>query len=120
MVLRKCWGRGAVGGIELRPPPNACKPRQAVGNSCRVQPSRVNCVILVVDQRVMSTQVRSRRVVIQAMLGFLVSGCGSTALTQAPESPSLANADGSTRPGEIRLAAGDKIRVTVFGEDKLS
>ena len=32
----------------------------------------------------------------------------------------MANADGSTRPGEIRLAAGDKIRVTVFGEDKLS
>src|SRR6266446_2903574 len=56
------------------------------------------------------------RIVGVIALVFLVSACGSLIQNSDP------NADLNARasPVELRLAAGDKLRVTVFGEDKLS
>ncbi len=56
------------------------------------------------------------RIVGVIALVFLVSACGSLGQNSDP------NADLNARasPVELRLAAGDKLRVTVFGEDKLS
>jgi len=55
------------------------------------------------------------RVVSVIALGFLVGACG--ALSTDPDA-ALAATTGSMT--ELRLAPGDKLRVTVFGEDKLS
>ncbi len=56
----------------------------------------------------------SRAVGVIALL-LLVSGC--FALNSDPEAAGLAATNSMT---ELRLAPGDKVRVTVFGEDKLS
>src|SRR2546423_340247 len=48
-------------------------------------------------------------------LVLLVGGCG--ALNSDPEAAGLAATSSMTA---LRLAPGDKVRVTVFGEDKLS
>jgi protein involved in polysaccharide export with SLBB domain len=59
---------------------------------------------------------RCFRIVGVIALVFLVSACGGLSQNLDP------NADLNARasPVELRLAAGDKLRVTVFGEDKLS
>jgi protein involved in polysaccharide export with SLBB domain len=59
---------------------------------------------------------RCFRIVGVIALVFLVSACGNLSQNLDP------NADLNARasPVELRLAAGDKLRVTVFGEDKLS
>jgi protein involved in polysaccharide export with SLBB domain len=51
-------------------------------------------------------------------LSVALAACESAVLPP-PSQLGLARIEASTSP-EIRLAAGDKIRVTVFGEDKLS
>jgi protein involved in polysaccharide export with SLBB domain len=56
------------------------------------------------------------RVVGVIALVLLVGACG--ALTSDPDAAGLAATTGSMT--ELRLAPGDKVRVTVFGEDKLS
>lgn len=56
-------------------------------------------------------------------LSFLTAACDNTntriGLTSSASDQASANS-GTTSFSEIRLAAGDKVRVTVFGEDKLS
>ena len=56
-------------------------------------------------------------------LSFLTAACDNTntriGLTSSASDQAGANS-GTTSFSEIRLAAGDKVRVTVFGEDKLS
>lgn len=61
----------------------------------------------------------SRGAIFAVVLAFLVAGCESTLLGPA----GIASKDGAVvvaEPTETRLGAGDKIRVTVYGEDKLT
>jgi protein involved in polysaccharide export with SLBB domain len=59
-------------------------------------------------------------------LALLLAGCGATSDYDLGQPTSPANEKGSAgetnaaKTSEIRLEAGDRIRVTVFGEDKLS
>jgi protein involved in polysaccharide export with SLBB domain len=59
-------------------------------------------------------------------LALITTGCeitpiaGSTDQALAPGDQSLNSVPGPAQAGEIQLEAGDKLRVTVFGEDKLS
>ena len=61
-----------------------------------------------------------------AALALLLAACGATpdfgvgGPTSSANEQSLAAAPGLPKTSEIRLEAGDKIRVTVFGEDKLT
>lgn len=55
-------------------------------------------------------------------LAFLLTGCGSFPGSSGSTGPlsAITGETGTMQPGSIRLEAGDKIHVTVFGEDKLT
>jgi protein involved in polysaccharide export with SLBB domain len=60
-----------------------------------------------------------RGAIFAAVLALLVAGCGSTVLGPGD----IGSKDGAValaESSETRLGAGDKIRVTVYGEDKLT
>ena len=61
---------------------------------------------------------RCFRIVGVMALVLMVSACGSPNLSMKADLNTVLNTTAST--AELRLAAGDKLRVTVFGEDKLS
>src|SRR5438132_2989075 len=58
------------------------------------------------------------RIVGVMALVFLVSACGS--LNSSPNADPNTDLNTTASTAELRLAPGDKLRVTVFGEDKLS
>jgi protein involved in polysaccharide export with SLBB domain len=58
-----------------------------------------------------------RRIVLTCLLAGLVAACGSSgSVTYVKGTPG----DTSTNLLNLKLAPGDKVRVTVFGEDKIS
>ena len=56
---------------------------------------------------------RALRVVMPLLAFVLVSGCGALTNSNLGDGPALTQT-------ELRLAPGDKVRITVFGEDRLS
>jgi protein involved in polysaccharide export with SLBB domain len=53
-------------------------------------------------------------------LALLTTACDMAPTVSPSEDQNLSGSAAPSQPGEIRLEAGDKLRVTVFGEDKLS
>ena len=56
---------------------------------------------------------RALRVVLPLLAWVLVTGCGALTNSNLNDSPTLTQT-------ELRFAPGDKVRITVFGEDRLS
>jgi len=61
-------------------------------------------------------------VVVLAALSFLIAGCAGAGLSPSggDVTGAVGNGDALAMSTEMRLAAGDRIRLTVYGEDKLS
>ncbi len=60
------------------------------------------------------------RVLVAGALAFSTAACETVASDPEPANLAATAAVAAVEPAEFRLAAGDKLRVTVFGEDKLT
>jgi protein involved in polysaccharide export with SLBB domain len=60
------------------------------------------------------------RVLVAGALAFSTAACETVASDPEPTNLAATAAVATVEPVEFRLAAGDKLRVTVFGEDKLT
>ena len=60
------------------------------------------------------------RVVASLLLASILGACAGLGTASAPMAGSVDSYAATDSTADLRLAAGDKLRITVFGEDKLS